>query len=718
MLNEKCKIMRLGIFPFALFIFHFAFISTAAIQDSVPLEAREEAALKAAADHIAPSVVQIRTIGGLETLEGALLADGPTSGLVISADGYIISSSFNFLQQPSSILVTFASGKQAPAELVATDHSRMLVLLKVTGATDLPVPTMAPLGEVRPGQWAVAVGRTFRADRTNVTVGIVSALSRMYGKAIQTDADVSLANYGGPLVDVHGRVLGVIVPMAPHGASEVAGAEWYDSGIGFAVPLAPLADRIERMKKGQDQRAGLLGVGLAPKSPHSTPAELATVRPDSPAGQAGLKKGDRIVEVNGKPIKTQTDLRFALGSLYGGDTLRLVAMRGKERIERTITLIGEMPSFRHAFLGILPMRSAAETGDKDEKATSGPKKKETTGKSNDSKKANDSAEKKSDKPQANDSAAAKEAKKADRPAKGIVVRMIYEGSPAAEAGVQPGDRIVKVNESKIDAIDDAIVAMNNAAPGGKVAVQLLRGGKSMDMTLTASRLPTNVPGELPKAYEAAAAATKPAGAGETREVKLPEFKNKCKVYVPASTGADPPHAVLVWIQSPGEAKADDVIRTWRSICDRDGILLAVPTPAENDRWERTEVEYLRRLGAQIVDQYKVDLNRMVVHAQGNGGAIAWLAALSSRDLFSGVVSAAAPLPRPLKLPQNDPAQRLAVLAALPSNKEAAAPVSINLRKLADAGFNVATLTTANAAGQLSDEDRNVVARWIDTLDRF
>ena len=258
-----------------------------------------------------------------------------------------------------------ASGKQAPAELVATDHSRMLVLLKVSGVADLPVPSYAPADEVVPGQWAVAMGRTFRADRMNVSVGIVSAIGRMFGKVIQTDADVSTANYGGPLVDIRGRVLGIIVPMAPQqGASEVAGAEWYDSGIGFAVPLAPLAERIEQMKKGEDQRAGLLGIGMTTKNPHSSPAELAAVRPDSPAGKAGFKKGDRIVEINGKPIQTQTDMRFALGTVYGGDSVRVVAMRGDERLERTIKLVGEMPAFRHAFLGILPMRPAAEPAPK------------------------------------------------------------------------------------------------------------------------------------------------------------------------------------------------------------------------------------------------------------------------------------------------------------------------------------------------------------------
>jgi serine protease Do len=696
----NCRLISFRNLQFAILILQFAIILPAYAQDKAPgsLEAREEAALKAAAESVAPSVVQIRTIGGLDAVDGTLLADGPTTGLVISADGCIISSAFNFAQQPASILVTFASGKQAPAELIATDHSRMLVLLKAAGVSDLPVPTMAPLSEIRPGQWAVAVGRTFRADRTNVTVGIVSALHRMLGKVIQTDADVSLANYGGPLVDIRGRVLGVIVPMAPRGASEVAGTEWYDSGIGFAVPLAGFTDRIERMKKGQDQRPGLLGIGLEPKNQHSTPAALAAVRPDSPAGQAGLKKGDRIVELDGKPIKTQNDLRFSLGTAYSGDVVRLVAMRGKERIERTIKLAGELPAFRHAFLGILPMRPAPEP------ATGGGDKSKTAS---------------GDKKSGDKTAAARET---DHVEKGIAVRMVYDASPAAEAGIQIGDRIVEINESKIDSIDDAIGAVNNIAPGSKVALHLLRGGQSMERTLSAARLPTNVPSELPSAYEAPAtvAANAPATApgGETRDLKLPEFPNKCRVYVPASHAAGQPQAALLWLQAPGEAKPDEIIRAWRPICDRDGILLVIPSPAEADHWDRTELEYLRSLSERFLAQYKVDAHRIVVCGEGNGGSIAWPLALSSRDLFRGAASLAAPLPRTLRVPQNEPTQRLAVFAAIPASIAAAAPITLGLRKLDEAGYNVATMTTASATGQLSDDERNQFARWINTLDRF
>src|SRR5256885_2038084 len=82
-------------------------------------------------------------------------------------------------------------------------------------------------------------GRALGVDENappSVSVGIVSALGRMYGKAVQTDAKVSPVNYGGPLVGIDGRVQGVLVPASPRGDSDAAGVEWYDSGIGFAIP--------------------------------------------------------------------------------------------------------------------------------------------------------------------------------------------------------------------------------------------------------------------------------------------------------------------------------------------------------------------------------------------------------------------------------------------------------------------------------------------------
>jgi serine protease Do len=638
------------------------------------LALHEEAAMRAAVAAVADSVVQIRTIGTPDTLGDAISSDGPTTGLVISSDGYIVSSEFNFVERPASILVTFASGRQAPAEYVATDHSRMLVLLKVE-ADDLRVPTFVPADEIRVGAWAIAVGRAFRTDRTNVSVGVVSATNRMFGRVLQTDADVSTANYGGPLVDLRGRVLGLIVPIAPQSASEVAGVEWYDSGIGFAVPLSAIADRLERMKQGEDQYAGLLGISLRGKQPHQSSAELVAVRPNSPAGKAGLKKGDRIIEIDDRPIRTETDLRFALGPRYGGESVRVVALRGDERIERTITLVGKLDVFRHAFLGILPMRPDVVAG--------------------------------------GSVAAATESSVAEPD--GITVRMVYAGSPAAEAGIAAGDRIVRIDDVPIATVSSAIAEMNTVAPGDKVAVRVLRGEQQLDLSLTAVPLPTTVPTALPSAYPPSNEPRLPAKA---QELKLPEFEQTCKVYVPASHDAGCRQGVLLWLHAPGHVDPDDVVRRWQAICDRDHLVLVVPTAADASRWEPTELTYLRRIVERIVGSHRVDPSRVVVYGQGGGGAMAHLLALTNRDLFTGVATSVASLPRQVRVPENDPAARLAVFSADAPVGDAAVLAAQGIKKLTDAGYPVTTVSLADAGGGLSLEDRESLARWIDTLDRF
>ncbi|MEX2187333.1 MAG: PDZ domain-containing protein [Pirellulales bacterium] len=652
---------------------------------STSLASTEESAIRAAVARVADSVVQIRTIGGLEEVDRTLLPDGPTTGLVISPDGWIVSSALNFVQQPASILVTFASGEQAPAELVAKDHSRMLVLVKAQGVSGLAVPELVPADEIRVGQWAIAVGRTFRADRPNISVGIVSALDRMFGKVMQTDADVSTANYGGPLVDIRGRVYGVVVPIAPQSTSEIAGAEWYDSGIGFAVPLASLDAPLERMKQGHDQRAGVMGIGLAAENAHDSPAEFATVLPTSPAGKAGFKKGDQVTEIDGRTIRTQTDLRFALGTKYAGDKVRVTAKRGEQELKQTIELVGELEPFRHAFLGILPLRSETEP----EKA----------------------AGKKDDKQEVDSNA-------------GVVVRMVYPGSPAAAAGIQPGDRIVKIDDSETNNIKAAIDAMNNVMPAADVAVRLVRNGKPIDLSLNTDRLPTSIAGDLPPAYAApvgaAADAKKDAALLEMKlqDLKLAEFPETCRIYVPPSLAAGRPAGVLLWLHAPGEPPSEELFHEWQSICDRDGLLLVAPSSSDASRWERTELEYLRRLSERVVADYRVDPRRVVVFGQEGGGAMAYLLALVSRDLFNGVATTAAALPRTVDPPNAQPTARLAIFAGLPTDSSRLAQAQLGLKKLSDAGYPVTAATIANPDGDLSAAEREQLARWIDSLDRF
>ena len=95
------------------------------------LALHEQDAFKAAVDRVGPSVVKIETIGGLEHVGSLLIGTGPTTGVAVSADGYIISSAFNFIQKPAETLIQLDDKTRLPATIVATDHSRMLVLLKV-----------------------------------------------------------------------------------------------------------------------------------------------------------------------------------------------------------------------------------------------------------------------------------------------------------------------------------------------------------------------------------------------------------------------------------------------------------------------------------------------------------------------------------------------------------------------------------------------------------
>ena len=174
------------------------------------LDDLKEKAIKAAVARVAPCVVQIETPGGTDMVQSAgggmiRRGIGPTSGLIVSADGYIISSAFNFANKPATIVVSVPGQKERyVAKVVATDQTRMLTLLKIEAA-GLPVPAPAPKADIKIGQTALAVGRTLPDsidEPPSVSVGIISALGRIWGKAMQTDAKVSPTNYGGPLVDL------------------------------------------------------------------------------------------------------------------------------------------------------------------------------------------------------------------------------------------------------------------------------------------------------------------------------------------------------------------------------------------------------------------------------------------------------------------------------------------------------------------------------------
>ncbi len=128
--------LRLSLAAAALAVVSFA----AAGRGAESLDDLEQKAFRAAVDRVTPSVLRIETLGGLERVGKVRFGTGPTTGVVVGADGYILSSAFNFLHKPASILVQLPDGSRRPAKVVATDHSRMLTLLKIETDKPLAVP--------------------------------------------------------------------------------------------------------------------------------------------------------------------------------------------------------------------------------------------------------------------------------------------------------------------------------------------------------------------------------------------------------------------------------------------------------------------------------------------------------------------------------------------------------------------------------------------------
>ena len=632
------------------------------------LPAREERAMKAAIARVAPAVVRIETVGGLERVGQVLIGTGPTTGLVVSPEGHIVSSAFNFVQKPDSILVTLEGGSRHAAKLVATDRSRMLVLLKIETETKLAVPEFVPQAEMRVGQWALAVGRTFEANQPNVSVGIVSALNRIWGKAVQTDAKISPNNYGGPLVDISGRVLGVLVPMSPEGNAEVAGVEWYDSGIGFAIPLETILRVLPKLEQGHDLHGGLLGINMKGADVYGDAAEIAAARATGPAYKAGLRAGDKIVEVAGHPVARQAELKHQLGPLYAGDKVKVVALRGTERIEHEIELVDKVEPYEFSFLGILPMRSA----------------------------------------------------KGDNNA-GLIVRYVYPESPAATAGIKPGDRIAKFAGQEITQADQVVQKLQTLSPDEKVQIEVRRGEEALTLEAQLGRLPEDLPGELPAAHGALARDEAPPAEGPQVGVvplKMPEFQNECVAYVPESYDPRIAYGVVVWLHAPGGYKQEELIERWKPLCDRYDFILLAPKSSDRTKWQPTEARFVRRVLDQVTKSYTTDPARIVVHGHEGGGALAYLVGLSNADVVRAVAAVDAPLPRLIQPPETDPVHRLAIYSTLATKSELAMFVEAGIKRFRDLKYPVTVKDVGEQARYLTGDELTELVRWFDALDRF
>jgi serine protease Do len=713
-----------------------------------------EKAMKAAAAKVAPTIARIETTGGAEAIWGSgrkgpevmfRRGTGATTGLVVDANGYVITSSFNFVGKPTDIFVTVPGKPRVVAKIVGTDATRMLTMLKID-QTGLPVPEFFPKKEVEVGMWSIALGRTLNPDLAqppSINGGIVSATNRVWGKAIQTDAKTSPVNYGGPLVAIDGRVMGVVVPISPSSDTETAGFEWHDAGIGFAIPLEDVMKVVPKLKEGTPDkpvtlRPGMIGITFREPDQFTMGCTIDTIAPDTPADKVGLKVGDNIVEADGKPVLNQAQLFHQLRAKYEGEQISLKVKRGDKVEEfKEIKLAAAQTNIDSGFLGVLVMR--------------------------------------------------------DDPELGVEIRFIYPKSAAERAGLKVGDRIMSVQarpaggiepkpkEPKVPKIepkmpgappagprkfsgrDQFIGIMQNFRAGAALVLEVKRkdGGKTDNVDVFLGQFPDEIPAELPKESSSGKAlvAPKPVDAApgdpipkkadakkddakkeEKKEEAKKDDKEKEKpktglqkiegvgaaqrkfwVYVPENYDPNISHGLIVWLhpaERGGGRDADDMIKIWDVFCEDHNFIMIGPTAGQPTGWVAGEVEGVMEDLRWVRTRYTIDGKRIIAHGQGVGGQMAYYLAINKREVIRGAVPVGAVLASNPKEPVAN--QRVEFLVIAGGKDPLAKEIAEAPKKLAEKKYKALYREMPITGKEYVNDDREVflqMIRWMDTLDK-
>jgi serine protease Do len=271
------------------------------------------------------------------------------SGVIISADGYILSNN-HVVEGADEIKVALVGGTEEHiAKVIGTDPQTDISVLKIE-AKNLPPITMTDSDHLQVGDVVLAVGNPFNVGQT-VTMGIVSATSRGFGSQIldyedfiQTDAAINMGNSGGALVDAEGRLVGINTAILSRTGGNV--------GIGFAIPINMARRVMDSIVQHGKVTRGYLGVFIQDVTPamakefelkERAGALVGGVPEDTPAAKAGLQPGDVITEFNGRKVPDSRQLRLWVSQTAPNTKATFKILRdGKERT--VSTTLGELPS--------------------------------------------------------------------------------------------------------------------------------------------------------------------------------------------------------------------------------------------------------------------------------------------------------------------------------------------------------------------------------------
>ncbi len=275
---------------------------------------------------------------------------GSGSGVIISADGYIVTNN-HVVADADELTVTLNDNKEYSARIIGTDKTTDLALIKIEGK-NLPAITIANSENIKVGEWVLAVGNPFNLTNT-VTAGIVSAKGRsLYQNGvesfIQTDAAINPGNSGGALVNTRGELIGINAMLYSQTGSF--------SGYGFAIPTSIMNKVVSDLKTyGTVQRAviGIQGSDVKnyvdSQKDQGKDIDLGTmegiyvakVSEESAAEEAGLKEGDVITAIDNKEVTKMADLQEYLAKKRPGDKVTITFLSNKKKATKTVTLKNE-----------------------------------------------------------------------------------------------------------------------------------------------------------------------------------------------------------------------------------------------------------------------------------------------------------------------------------------------------------------------------------------
>ena len=476
-----------GVFALGGIVFagnHSAHASTTKMDDSsiAPLTALDNA-MEAVASRVTPAVVNVAVTSkgstefatsegqmqglppGLQQFFGPMLQQpaqpqiqhGVGSGIIISPDGYIVTNN-HVVDGATQIKVTLNDRRILSAKVVGVDKLTDLAVLKVN-ASDLPTIAWGDSTKLEPGQTVLAFGSPFGYFQFSVTRGIVSAVdrpnpysddARKPGGYIQTDAAINPGNSGGPLVNSHGELVGINTFIISNSGSF--------AGAGFAIPSQIVRATTEQLIKSGKVEHGYLGIGMndvTPDNAHffnlqdATGAIVSQVTPDSPASSGGLKTGDVIAQLNGQKIVNGSALQVAVSEMAPGTKITLGILRDG-KLETLNLTVGQFHS----------NTEVAENGGEDGQPNG-----------------------KIGIEIGNLTAEARQQFNVPEQVHGVLVQNVRSGSPADDAGLQPGDVILEVNRKPSESASQFASAVHQDKDGKELLILVWSKGNSSYRTI-------------------------------------------------------------------------------------------------------------------------------------------------------------------------------------------------------------------------------------------